>query len=234
MEKVARRKGEMLHMEHSGTGITRLEYKIPTRGLIGYRNEFLTDTRGLGIMSSRFVGYGPWAGEIVPRTRGSLVSTDTGEATGYAMENLQARATLFVSPMDKIYAGMIVGENSRADDMPCNPSKKKHLTNHRQATKEMLVGMKVPRKPTLESGLEWIAEDELVEITPESIRLRKIILSADDRKKADRRGQAVSAAGYASAAATLSSFHTSDGAVPRLRCSQACRVGWCQVFGVPA
>ena len=195
MEKVSRRKGEMLHMEHSGTGITRLEYKIPTRGLIGYRNEFLTDTRGLGIMSSRFVGYGPWAGEIIPRTRGSLVSTDSGEATGYAMEKLEARSTLFISPMDKIYTGMIVGENSRADDMPCNPCKRKHLTNHRQATKELLVGMKVPRKPTLESGLEWIAEDELVEITPESIRLRKMILSADERKRADRRAQTVSAVG---------------------------------------
>ncbi len=195
MEKVSRRKGEMAHMEHSGTGITRLEYRIPTRGLIGYRNEFLTDTRGLGIMSSRFVGYGPWAGEIIPRTRGSLVSTDTGDATSHAIENLQVRATMFVSPMDKIYAGMIVGENSRPDDMPCNPCKKKHLTNMRSPTKELNVGLKVPRKPTLESALEWIAEDELVEITPVSIRIRKMILSADERKKAERRAQAVSAAG---------------------------------------
>ena len=192
MEKVSRRKGEMLHMEHSGTGITRLEYKIPTRGLIGYRNEFLTDTRGLGIMSSRFTGYGPWAGDIVPRTRGSLVSTDTGDSTGFALDNLQNRGILFVSPMERIYAGMIVGENSRPGDMPCNPTKKKHLTNMRSPTKELNVGLKVPRKPTLESGLEWIAEDELVEITPESIRLRKIILSADERKRVERRNPAVS------------------------------------------
>ncbi len=193
MEKVSRRKGEMAHMEHSGTGVTRLEYKIPTRGLIGYRNEFLTDTRGLGIMSSRFVGYGPWAGDIIPRTRGSMVSTDAGDATGYALDNLQSRGTLFVSPMERIYAGMIVGENSRADDMPCNPCKKKHLTNHRAATKELDLGLKVPRKPSLESGLEWIAEDELVEITPTSVRLRKAILSMEERKRAERRSQAVSA-----------------------------------------
>jgi GTP-binding protein len=146
-------------------------------------------------MSSRFVGYGPWAGEIIPRTRGSLVSTDTGEATSHAIENLQVRATMFVSPMDKVYAGMIVGENSRAEDMPCNPCKKKHLTNMRSATKELNVGLKVPRKPTLESALEWIAEDELVEITPVSIRIRKMILSAEERKKAERRSQAISAAG---------------------------------------
>lgn len=194
MEKVSRRKGELAHMEHSGTGVTRLEYKIPTRGLIGYRNEFLTDTRGLGIMSSRFVGYGPWAGEIIPRTRGSLVSTDTGEGTSHALENLQVRAVLFVSPMERIYAGMIVGENSRPEDMPCNPCKKKHLTNMRSATKELTVGLKVPRKPTLESALEWIAEDELVEITPTSVRIRKAILSAEERKRAERRSQAVSAA----------------------------------------
>jgi GTP-binding protein len=108
---------------------------------------------------------------------------------------LQVRATMFVSPMDRIYAGMIVGENSRPDDMPCNPCKKKHLTNFRSPTKEVDVGLKVPRKPTLEAGLEWIAEDELVEITPLSIRLRKAILSADERKKAGRRAQAISAAG---------------------------------------
>lgn len=187
MEKVSRRKGEMSHMEHSGTGVTRLEYKIPTRGLIGYRNEFLTDTRGLGIMSSRFVGYGPWAGDIIPRTRGSLVSTDTGEGTAHSLENLQNRAVLFVSPMERIYAGMVVGENSRPEDMPCNPCKKKHLTNHREAQKEKDVGLKVPRKPTLETGLEWIAEDELVEITPNNVRLRKAILSMEERKRAERR-----------------------------------------------
>ncbi len=193
MEKVARRKGDLVHMEHTGTGVTRLEYRIPTRGLIGYRNEFLTDTRGLGIMSSRFVGYAPWAGEIVPRTRGSLVSMEIGEATTNALENLQQRSTLFVSPMERVYAGMIVGENSRAEDMPCNPCKKKHLTNHRASTKEVDTVLKVPRKPTLESGLEWIAADELVEITPISIRIRKAILSAEERKRADRRGASMSA-----------------------------------------
>ncbi len=144
-------------------------------------------------MSSRFVGYGPWAGEIIPRTRGSLVSTDTGDATAYALDNLQARSTLFISPMERIYTGMIVGENSRSEDMPCNPCKKKHLTNHRSATKDVEAILKVPRKPTLESALEWIADDELVEVTPNFVRIRKAILSAEERRKAERRNAAMSA-----------------------------------------
>ena len=187
IDKIARRKGEMVHMEPSGEGVVRLEFEIPSRGLIGYRNEFLTDTRGLGIMSSRFTGYGAWRGEIAPRTRGSMVSMDTGECTSYALENLQVRGTLFVSPLDRVYEGMIIGENSRPADMACNPTKQKALTNHRSATKDNTIVLNTPRKMTLEKALEWLAEDELVEVTPKSVRIRKLILNADLRKKAARK-----------------------------------------------
>jgi GTP-binding protein len=190
IEKLARRKGEMTGMHNTGTGITRLEFDIPTRGLIGYRGEFLTDTRGLGIMASRFTGYGPWRGEINPRARGSMIAMETGEATSYSLENLQTRGTLFVSPMEKVYEGMIVGENSRPDDLPCNPTKRKALTNHRSANKELDAGLDVPRRMTLDQALEWIADDELVEVTPNSIRLRKAVLNAEDRKRAERRLEA--------------------------------------------
>jgi GTP-binding protein len=187
MEKLSQRKGELFAMPHTGTGIVRLEYEIPTRGLIGYRSEFLTDTRGLGIMSARFRGYGPWRGEMTHRTRGSLVSTDSGDATGYALENLKQRGTLFVSPVDRIYTGMVVGEHTRPGDLTCNPTKKKQLTNHRASVREVDVGLHVPRKMSLDAALAWIADDELVEATPTSIRLRKAILTSIDRRRAERR-----------------------------------------------
>ncbi len=191
IEKIAKRKGELTSMDNTGTGIIRLSFDIPTRGLIGYRNEFLTDTKGLGIMASRFVGYGPWKGEIISRGRGSLVSMDTGEATSYALESLQQRTVLFVSPMEKVYEGMIVGENSRPEDLPCNPVRTKKLTNHRSSTKEIDTGLKVPRRLTLDQALEWIADDELVEVTPENVRLRKAILNADERRKAEKKRAAL-------------------------------------------
>ncbi|HEY5529307.1 MAG TPA: translational GTPase TypA [Thermoleophilia bacterium] len=186
IEKLAQRKGELTGMHNAGTGIVRLEFTIPTRGLIGYRGDFLTETRGLGIMSSRFVGYGPWCGEVAHRDRGSLVSMDGGMATGYSLENLQARGTLFVSPMDRVYAGMIIGEHSRAEDMACNPTKTKKLGNYRSETKEIDMGLKVPREMTLDQALEWIAADELVEVTPKSVHVRKATLGAEERKKASR------------------------------------------------
>lgn len=187
IETLSKRKGELKHMESSGTGMMRLEFEIPTRGLIGYRNQFLTDTKGLGILASRFIGYMPWAGEISPRNRGALVSMDSGESTAYSLESLQARTTLFIGPMEKIYEGMIVGENSRPEDLPCNPVKKKNLTNHRSATKEIDAGLKAPRRMNLEQAIEWIADDELVEVTPTSVRLRKMILDKDSRDKAAKK-----------------------------------------------
>ncbi|MDR1730780.1 MAG: translational GTPase TypA [Synergistaceae bacterium] len=186
-EKLAKRKARVKNVENQDRGLLRIEFEIPTRGLIGYRGEFLTDTRGLGIMSSCFMGYGPWAGELSGRGRGALVSLDTGEATAYQLENLQERGTLFISPLEPVYNGMIVGENSRPSDMPCNPTKKKQQTNHRSATKELTTKLDVPRRMSLEKAMEWIENDELVEVTPQSVRLRKIILDEQERRKAARR-----------------------------------------------
>jgi len=187
IRELSLRKGELLGVEATGTGVVRLEFSIPTRGLIGYRSSFLTETRGLGVMSSRFTGYGPWRGELPGRERGSLVSQAAGEAASYSLENLQQRATLFVSPMDPVYEGMIVGENARADDMLCNPTKRKQLGNYRSSTKEIDAGLKVPRTLTLERALEWIADDELVEVTPKNVRVRKTVLSTELRKKAGKK-----------------------------------------------
>lgn len=184
IQKLAQRKGELKGMSNSGTGVLRLEFRISTRGLIGYRGEFLTDTRGLGILASRFVGYGEWVGEINSRSRGSLVSMDSGIATGYALENLQERGTLFIKPGDPIYNGQVVGESARGNDLPCNPGKKKQQTNHRSATKDMTTVLDVPRTMTVDTSLEWIGDDELVEVTPLNVRIRKMILDADERKKA--------------------------------------------------
>jgi len=139
-------------------------------------------------MSSRFVGYGPWKGEVTHRDRGSLVSRETGSASSYALENLQARGTLFVSPMDPVYEGMIVGEHSRAADLLCNPTKTKRLGNYRAETKEIDVGLKVPRQMTLDQALEWIADDELVEVTPSTIRVRKAVLAMEERKRLEKSG----------------------------------------------
>ncbi len=191
IEKVAKRKGELTSMHNAGTGMIRLEFKIPTRGLIGYRNDFLTDTRGLGIMASRFVGYGPWCGEVVARQRGSMVSMDTGDATSYSLDNLQQRGTMFVKPMDPVYTGMIIGENSRPGDLPCNPTKTKALTNHRAAGKDHTTALDVPRTLTLDTAMEWIAPDELVEVTPQSIRVRKAVLDAEERKRIEKRTSAL-------------------------------------------
>ncbi|KAA3631819.1 MAG: translational GTPase TypA [Calditrichaeota bacterium] len=187
IEKLAKRKGEMISVENAGTNIIRLEFEIPTRGLIGYRSEFLTDTRGLGIMASRFIGYGTWRGEIISRSKGSVVSLETGPATAYALEGFQERAVIFIEPTEKVYAGQIVGENSRNMDMTCNPTKKKQLTNHRASNKDIGVKLDVPKKMTLEQAMEWIRDDELVEVTPKSIRIRKMILDTEDRKRAEKK-----------------------------------------------
>ncbi|MCD6163729.1 MAG: translational GTPase TypA [candidate division Zixibacteria bacterium] len=191
IEKLAKRKGELIFVENAGTNTIRIEFNIPTRGLIGYRSEFLTDTRGLGIMASRFVGYGPWCGDIVSRNKGSVVSIETGYATAYAIEGLQQRSVIFIDPAEKIYNGQIVGENSRTRDMTCNPTKRKNLTNHRSSTKDISVRLNVPRKMTLEEAMEWIRDDELAEVTPKSIRIRKAILDIDKRKRAEKKQPAL-------------------------------------------
>jgi GTP-binding protein len=187
IEKLAGRKGELLSVANSATGHVRLEFEIPTRGLFGYRSEFLTDTRGLGVMASRFVRFGAWRGAITSRNKGSVVSMETGPATAYSIEGLQERAVIFVEPTERVYAGQIVGENTRPDELPCNPTRRKQLTNHRSSTKDIGVTLAVPRKMTLEQAMEWIRDDELVEVTPRAIRVRKTILDSDERRKAQKR-----------------------------------------------
>lgn len=186
IEKLAGRKAEMASMNNLSTGIVRMEFDIPTRGLLGYRNTFLTDTRGLGIMSSRFRGYDLWRGEVVNRNRGSMVSMDTGTATSYQLENLQERGVLFISPGTEVYSGEVIGEHSRPNDIPCNPTKRKAQTNYRSSTKEMGIHLDVPRTVVLDRALEWIADDELVEATPKEVRIRKTILDMTERKKAGK------------------------------------------------
>ena len=187
IEKLSLRKGQLQNVENNDAGLVRMLFKIPTRGLIGYRNEFLTDTRGLGIMASRFSEYGPWAGEVTSRSRGSMICMETGATTTYSLENLQQRGTLFLGPMVEVYEGMIIGECARAGDFPCKPTKKKQLTNHRAAGKDHTAGLDVPRTLTLDTALEWIAPDELVEVTPKGIRVRKALLKEEARKQAQKR-----------------------------------------------
>ena len=183
---LAARKGRMSNMSNHGTGWVRMEFVVPARGLIGFRTKFLTDTRGAGIASSISEGYEPWTGDIEYRTNGSLIADRAGVATPFAMINLQERGTFFVQPTSEVYEGMIVGENSRADDMDVNITKEKKLTNMRSSTADSFEGLTPPRTLTLEESLEFAREDECVEITPESIRIRKVILDQNDRMKAAR------------------------------------------------
>jgi GTP-binding protein len=186
IEKLGPRRGEMLEMKNPGQGLVRLLYRIPARGLFGYRSEFLTDTRGTGILHHRFLDYGEWAGPLAGRTRGTLVSMEAGTVVAFALFNLQERATLLVKPGDQVYEGMIVGENSRPGDMDVNPTKEKKLTNIRTKASDENIQLEPPRELTLEGALEYIEDDELIEVTPRAIRLRKRYLSANDRKKLSR------------------------------------------------
>jgi GTP-binding protein len=186
MEKLGQRRAEMVEMKNPGQGLVRLLYKIPARGLFGYRSEFLTDTRGTGIMHHSFLEYGPWAGPLTGRSRGVLVSMENGTVVAFALASLQERSTLFVSPGDAVYEGMVVGENSRPGDMDVNPSKEKKLTNIRTKSTDENIQLEPPRALTLESALEYIEDDELIEVTPQSIRLRKRLLSESDRKRVSR------------------------------------------------
>jgi GTP-binding protein len=186
IERLGERRAELLDMKNPGAGMVRLRYAIPARGLFGYRGEFLTDTRGTGIMHHRFYQYGPWAGPIEGRNRGVLVSMEAGVAVAFALFNLQERASLFIAPGTSVYEGMIVGENARPGDMDVNPSKEKKLTNMRSKSSDENVQLEPPRELTLEGALEYIEDDELIEVTPQSIRLRKRLLSANDRRKVSR------------------------------------------------
>jgi GTP-binding protein len=186
MEKLGPRRAEMTEMRNPGMGLVRLVFKIPSRGLFGYRSEFLTDTRGTGTMHHRFLAYGPWAGPLAGRKRGVLVADREGLVVGFALGNLQERAQMFVAPGEQVYEGMVVGENSRPGDMDVNVTKEKKLSNMRTTATDENIQLEPPRAITLEYGLEYIEEDELIEVTPENIRLRKRMLAAVDRRKAAR------------------------------------------------
>jgi GTP-binding protein len=180
---LALRKARLEQMVNHSTGWVRLEYKVPARGLIGFRTEFLTETRGTGLAHHVFDGYEPWLGELRTRPTGSLVADRRGLVTGYALFNLQERGSMFVGPGTEVYEGMIVGENSRADDMDVNPTKERKLTNMRSSTGEELERLVPPRILSLEQALEFCRVDECVEVTPAGVRMRKVVLPAAAREK---------------------------------------------------
>ncbi len=186
IEKLGKRKAEMTSLTPMPDGTVRLEFEIPARGLIGYRSEFLTDTKGEGIMNHSFLEYRPYTGTVVSRTPGALVSMDDGEAVAFSIFNLQARGTMFIKPQDKVYNGMVIGESARPGDLEVNPLKGKQLTNMRTSGADEAIKLVPPREMTLESAMEWIEEDELIEVTPESIRIRKKDLDPIARKRTAR------------------------------------------------
>ena len=184
---MALRKGRLENMVNHGTGWVRMEYLVPARGLIGFRTEFMTETRGTGLLHHVFDRYEPWHGELRTRPTGSLVADRSGPVTAYALFSLQERGTMFVAPTTEVYEGMIVGENARADDMDVNPTKEKKLTNMRSSTSDELVRLVPHKELSLEQALEFIREDECVEVTPHRVRLRKVILDASRRARASKR-----------------------------------------------
>ncbi len=183
IDKLSQRKGELQNMGTGAGGYTRLEFLIPSRGLIGYRDDFLTDTKGNGIMNQEFYGYGPYKGDITYRQNGSLIAFETGESVTYGLFNAQERGTLFIGPGEKVYAGMVIGENCKTDDVEVNVCKTKHLTNTRAAGSDDALKLTPPRILSLEQCLEFIDTDELLEVTPKSLRMRKRILDTKARKR---------------------------------------------------
>ena len=189
IEKLGRRKAEMKNMEPAEPGHTKIEFTIPARGLIGYRTEFLTDTKGVGTMNSVFDRYEPYKGEISSRTRGVLVAFEPGVSVTYGLYNAQERGELLIGPGVEVYEGMIVGINSRNEDIAINVCKEKHLTNTRASGSDDALRLVPPLQMSLEKAIEFIAEDELVEVTPKNIRLRKVILDSKTREREARRGK---------------------------------------------
>jgi GTP-binding protein len=185
---LAMRKGRLEHMVNHGTGWVRMEYLVPARGLVGFRTEFMTETRGTGLLHHVFEKYEPWHGDLRTRPTGSMVSDRRGLTNSYALMNLQERGQLLVGPGVEVYEGMIVGENARAGDMDVNPTKEKKLTNHRAASADELVRLVPPRPMSLEQALEFIASDECAEVTPKNVRLRKTVL--DQTVRGRDRGKA--------------------------------------------
>lgn len=192
VEKISKRKGEMKDMRPSGAGKTRITFHVPSRGLIGYQSEFMTDTRGTGIMNSVFHEYAPFKGAIDGRRNGVLISMQSGEAVAYALWNLEERGVMFVTPQTKVYEGMLIGEHNRDNDLEVNPIKGKQLSNMRTTSKDEAVRLTPPKIMTLEEAISYIADDELLEVTPKSIRLRKKFLDSNDRKRASRSSEKLS------------------------------------------
>ena len=186
IEKLGKRKAEMVSMTPMPDGTVRIEFEIPARGLIGFRSEFLTDTKGEGVMNHSFLEYRPYTGTVESRTQGALISMDNGEAVAFSLYNLQARGTLFIEPQAKVYNGMVIGESARPGDLEVNPLKGKQLTNMRSAGADDAIKLVPPRRMTLEHAMEWIEDDELVEVTPENIRIRKKHLDPAARRRAQR------------------------------------------------
>lgn len=186
IEKLGQRKAEMINMEPAEDGHTKIEFKIPARGLIGYRTEFLTDTKGVGVMSHVFDSYEPYKGDVLSRVRGTIIAFEPGKAVTYGLYNAQDKGELFIGPGTEVYEGMIVGLNSRNEDLAINVCKEKHLTNTRASGSDDALRLVPPIQFSLEKAIEFIEEDELVEVTPKSIRLRKKILSSKDREIAAR------------------------------------------------
>ncbi len=184
---LALRKGRMEQMINHGTGWVRMDYLVPARGLIGFRTEFLTDTRGTGLLHHVFEAWEPWAGDMRLRPTGSLVADRTGKTASFALFNLQERGSLFVEPGEEVYEGMIVGENSRQEDLDVNAVKEKHLTNVRSSTSDVLIRLVPARKLSLDQAMEFVREDECVEVTPHSVRMRKVVLAGVDRVREARR-----------------------------------------------
>lgn len=185
IEKLSQRKGELINMGATNGGYTRLEFNIPSRGLIGYRGEFMTDTKGNGIMNTAFAGYGPYKGEIQYRKQGSLIAFETGESITYGLFNAQERGTLFIGPGEKVYAGMVIGQNGRGEDIEVNVCKKKQLTNTRSSSADEALRLTPPKILSLEQALDFIETDELLEVTPKNLRIRKKILDPTKRKRAN-------------------------------------------------
>ena len=183
IEKLGRRKAELKAMNPMGEGYTRLEFEIPARGLIGYRSEFLTDTKGEGVMNNSFLEFRPFSGNVETRNNGALISMENGEATPFSLGNIQERGVLFIPPQTKVYVGMIIGEHSRENDLDVNPIKAKHLTNMRASGSDDAIKLTPPRDLNLERALEWIEEDEILEVTPKNIRIRKKVLDPTQRKR---------------------------------------------------
>ena len=189
IERLGRRKAEMKAMNPMGDGFTRLEFEIPARGLIGYRSEFLTDTKGEGVMNHSFLEFRAFSGSVESRKNGALISMEAGEATGFSLFNIQERGVLFIAPQAKVYVGMVIGEHSRDNDLDVNPIKAKHLTNMRSSGADEAIKLTPPRDLTLERALEWIEEDEILEITPLNLRIRKKILEPNARKRANAKSK---------------------------------------------